>query len=41
MPGTEDGKGSLLQARPSTQRNGGDRRPAEAGQTDLAAVARP
>ncbi len=40
MPGTEDGPGPL-QARPSTQRYGGDRRPAEAGQPGLAAAARP
>ena len=40
MPGTEDGPGPL-QARPSRQRYGGDRRPAEAGQPDLAAAARP
>ena len=40
MPGTEDGLGPL-QARPSTQRYGGDRRPAEARQPDLAAAARP
>ena len=32
MPGTEDGPGPVLQARPSTQRYGGYRRPAEAGQ---------
>ena len=31
----------LLQARPSAQRNGGHRRPAEAGQPGLAAAARP
>ena len=41
MPGTEDGQGPLLQARSSTQRNGGDRRPAEAGQPGLAAASRP
>ena len=40
MPGTEDGPGPL-QPRRSTQRYGGDRRPAEAGQPGLAAAARP
>jgi hypothetical protein len=39
MPGTEDGPGPVLQARPSAQRYGGGRRPAEAGQPDLAAAA--
>jgi len=40
-PARRTGQAPLLQARPSTQRYGGDRRPAEAGQPDLAAAARP
>ncbi len=38
MPGTEDGPGPFCRREESAQRYGGDRRPAEAGQPDLAAA---
>ena len=41
MPGTEDGPGPVCRHEALSLRYGGHRRPAEAGQPDLAAAARP